>query len=147
MGYGNFRTGVLDGTKPTPDKLPGAINGGQRRVYLERFDLSKANVDKVSGTNNIVADIPDNQALIGINVSSTVSLGTSTLSFGTAANATLYSAATAYGTTPDAVIQYLRASLRGVLLTARTRIIMTSGTANLPSSGTIVVEIVTAARG
>lgn len=148
-GYGNYRTGVNDGTDPSPGKIPGAFNGGNVCKFVERFDLSQANVLKAIAADNLVAEIPHDHALLSIKVSSTVSLATSTLSFGTAASPTLYGAAKAYGTTPDAVVEYLPTLRRGVLLTTEpeTRILMTNGALLLPSTGIIVVEIETVTTG
>jgi hypothetical protein len=148
-GYGSFRTGVNDGTDPSPKKIPGAVNGGNVCKFVERFDLSLANVLKNIGQNNLVAEIPEGHAITSIKVSSTVSLTTSTLSFGTAASAALFAAAKVYGTTPEAVIEYLATSQRGVLLTTapETPILMTIAAANLPGAGIIVVEIETATTG
>lgn len=147
MGYGNYRTGSIDGSLPTPTKQPGAINDGTRRVFLEIFDLSKANVDKVAGTSNVVADVPAGHAILAIWVRSTVSLTTSQLAFGIAGTAAKFGAAAAYGTTPEASKDYLLASQKGVILPAAQRIIMTDTVADLPGTGTIVVEVITAARG
>lgn len=147
MGYGNIRTGVIDGTLPTPLKIAGALNGGQRRSFTEIFDLSKSNVDKVAGTNNVVCDIPVGHALQTILVRSTVSLTTSQLSFGIAGSAALYGAAKAYGTTAEAAIEYLLTAKKGVPLSAAQRLIMTTTVADLPGAGIICVEVTTSARG
>lgn len=147
MGYGTYRTGVLDGTKPTPDKIAGAVNGSMRRSFTEIYDLSKANVDKVSGTTNVVADIPAGHAIQAIHVRSTVSLTTSTLAFGVAGTPAKYGAAAAYGVTPEASKDYLNTSKKGTMLAAGERLIMTSGAADLPAVGIVVVEVVTSARG
>jgi hypothetical protein len=146
-GYGNYRTGVVDGTDPSPGKIPGAFNNGSKKTFVERFDLSKANVLKNIGQNNLVANIPAGHAILSIKVSSTVSLTTSTLAFGTAASAALYGTAKVYGTTADVVLEYLLTSKRGELLTAGTDVLMTAAAANLPGAGIIVVEIETVTTG
>lgn len=147
MGYGNYRTGASDGTLPTPKKIPGVVEGSPNRSFTEVFDLSKSNVDKTSGTKNLVARIPEGHILLAIKVRSTVSLGTSTLAFGDGTTADRFGSAAAYGTTPEAQVDYLKTAQKGEILSAPVNIWMTSGTANLPSSGRVVVEIVTAARG
>jgi hypothetical protein len=147
MGYGNIRTGVIDGTLPTPLKLAGAHNNAPVRSFTEIFDLSKTNVDKVAGTSNVIADIPDGHAIQSIIVRSTVSLTTTQLSFGSATSLAAIGAAKAYGTTPELSVEYLNTSYKGRQLTAVSRIFMTATVADLPSTGTIVVEIRTSARG
>lgn len=148
-GYGSYRTGVVDGTDPSPKKIPGAFNGGDKKTFVERFDLSLAAVLKNIGQNNLVASIPKDHAILSIKVSSTVSLTTSQLKFGTAADDDLYGTAKAYGTTADAVVEYLLTSQRGVLLTGDpdTDVLMGITTANLPGAGIIVVEIETVTTG
>lgn len=147
MGYGTYRTGAIDGTLPTPKKIPGQVNGGPRRTFVEIFDLSKTNVDKVAGTNNVVAKIPAGHALLSITVRSTVSLTTTTLAFGIAGTAGKYGTAAAYGTTAEVTKEYLLTSRKGVPSEADETIIMTAATADLPASGTVVVEIETVTRG
>lgn len=148
-GYGNYRTGVVDGTDPSPKKIPGAFNGGNVASFIERFDLAQANVLKNIGQNNLVAAIPADHAITSIKVSSSVSLTTSQLKFGTAADDDLFGTAKAYGTTADAVVEYLLTSQRGVLLTGApdTEVLMGIATANLPGAGIIVVEIETVTTG
>jgi hypothetical protein len=146
-GYGNYRTGAVDGTLPTPKKIPGAVNGAPRRSFTEIFDMSKANVQKVATNRNFVARIPAGHALQSITVHSTVSLTTSQLSFGDGTTANLFGAAAAYGTTPEAALSYLRVSKKGVILDVDTDIWMTTTVADLPAAGTVVVEVNTSAKG
>jgi hypothetical protein len=148
-GYGSYRTGVNDGTDPSLKKIPGAVNGGNTCKFVERFDLSLANVLKNIGQNNLVAEIPDGHAIMSIKVSSSVSLTTSQLSFGTAASSAFFGALKAYGTTAEVIVEYLPVARRGVLLTTEpeTAVLMTIGAANLPATGTIVVEIETVTTG
>jgi hypothetical protein len=147
MGYGTYRTGAVDGTQPTPNKIPGAVEGGPRRSFTELFDLSKANVDGDSGDVNFVARIPEGHAMQAIKVRSTVSLTTSTLAFGTKADDDAFGTAAAYGTTAEAEKEYLLTAKKGVILDADTDILMKIGTADLPATGVIAVEVITSARG
>ncbi len=142
-GYGNFRTGVVDGTDPSPGKIPATANNSSKKSFIERFDLSKANVLKNIAQNNLAANIPAGHMPVSILVSSTVSLGTSTLAFGPSGAPASWGAAKAYGTTPDAVVEYLLTSKRGEIQAAGTDLLMTIGGANLPGAGIIVVEVVT----
>jgi hypothetical protein len=147
MGYGNIRTGVIDGTLPTPLKIPGALNDGPTRAFVEIFDLSKTNVDKVAGTNNICFDIPDGHAPMAIIVRSTVSLTTSQLAFGITGTVAKFGTAKAYGTTPELAVEYLLTSMKGVQVVGNQRVIMTCTVADLPGAGIICVEMRTSARG
>lgn len=146
-GYGNFRTGVVDGTDPSPGKIPGAFNNGSKKTFVERFDLSKANVLKNIAQNNLVANIPAGHAPLSIKVSSSVSLTTSTLAFGTVASPASWGPAKAYGVTPDVVTEYLLTTKRAELQANGTDILMTIGAANFPGAGTIIVEIETVTTG
>lgn len=141
-GYGSYRAAATGASL-----MPAAINGGGRQAFVEVFDLSQSAVLKTSGTNNLVAKIPAGHVLLSINVRSTVSLTTSTLAFGTAASAAVFGTAAAYGTTAEVTKEYLLTAQKGVELAADTEILMTSGSANLPSTGIVVVEIETSARG
>lgn len=146
MGYGSYRAERLGGTKPTPPKVPAAVSDGIVRTFTEIFDLSKAEVDKVSGTSNVVATLPAGLALMAIKVRAGVSLGTATLAFGTAAQPTLFGAAAAYGTTPEVEKEYLPVARKGVILETSAQVIMTTGAANLPAAGTIVVDIIASGK-
>jgi hypothetical protein len=140
-GYGTNRTGAIDKTLPTPKRIPPAMNNGAMRMFSERFDLSLANVKKVVADNNVICDLPAGFVPSSIRVSSTVSLTTSTLAFGITGTTGKYGTAAAYGTTPEVVKEYLLTSRRGVALTADERLIMTVAVADLPGTGTIVVEV------
>lgn len=146
-GYGSYRTGVIDGTDPSPKKIPGHVNGGNACKFIEKFDLSQSNVLKNAGQNNVVCDIPENHAPLSIKVSSSVDLTTSQLKFGTVADDDLFGTAKAYGTTPNAVVEYLLTSQRGNILSEGARLLMGITTANLPGAGIIVVEVETVTTG
>lgn len=142
-GYGNYRTGVSDGTLPAPAKAPGSVNNSSKKSFIEIFDLSKANVLKNIAQNNLCCNVPAGHVPVSILVSSSVSLTTTTLSFGPAASPASWGAAKAYGTTPDVVAEYLLTTKRGQIQSAGTDLLMTIGAANLPGAGFIVVEVVT----
>lgn len=145
-GYGNFRTGASDGTLPVPARIPGPVNGGKQDQYVEKFDLSKANVQKVATNRNLVAKIPAGHRLLSIKVRSSVSLTTSQLSFGDGTTADKFGAAAAYGTTAGATIEYLKVAELGEPLAAETAIWMSITTADLPGAGIVAVIIETAPR-
>lgn len=145
MGYGNFRTGVIDGTKPTPGKVHGSVNGGKQRIFKEAFDLSKANVDKVADTTNICFKKPKGHIVDLIRVVSSVSLTTSQLAFGISGTPAKYGAAKAYGTTANAPIDWHVATAEDDISDDEETIIMTASVADLPASGIVVVTMKTSA--
>jgi hypothetical protein len=146
-GYGNFRSGSsADGTIVGAKKIPGAINGAKKRVFVEKFDLSKATVAKVVADKLLVANIPAGHAILSINVRSTVSLTTSTLAFGDGTTANKFGTAAVYGTTPEVDKEYLKTSEKGEPLAADTNLWATIAVADLPGAGIVVVEVETAAR-
>lgn len=147
FGYGNFRTGAIDGSLPVAAKIPGAVAGGNVCCFTEVFDLSKSNVLKTAGTANVVAGKPSGHILLGIEIVSSVSLTTSQLAFGTAATPAKYGAAAAYGTTPNVRKTWDVATAENAISDSAEQIIMTSSTADLPAAGIVVVRMYTAARG
>lgn len=146
MATGNGNLRALTGAAVS-GMLSAAQNGGRVKNYIEIFDLSLASVAKAINDDNLCFDIPGGEVPLSLNVQSSVSLTTSQLRFGTKAVPDSLGAAAAYGTTANALIEYLRATVRGRPLTARTRVFMSILSANLPSSGIIVVEMETCARG
>lgn len=146
-GYGTYREPVIGSGAANAGLLPGAINGGRRVSFTEIFNLADSAVLKTAGTANVVARIPAGHVLQSITVRSTVSLGSSTLAFGTADNDDAFGTAAAYGTTAEVTKEYLLTAQKGVALEEETEVLMTAASANLPSSGTVVVEIVASARG
>lgn len=143
-GFGTIRNASGVGQA---GQIPAAQNGGDKRSFIEIFDLADADFEGNNGDNNLCFDIPEGEAITAIKVQSTVSLGTSQLSFGTSAIPAALGAAKAYGTDAEAVVDYLDAAQKGVPMTERTRVYMTIGTANLPGTGKVVVEAETSSRG
>ncbi len=143
-GHGILRTAAALGAAGL---LHAAVDGGRKKTYIERFDLAAADFEGDNGDFNLCFDIPEGEALTAIRVRSSVSLTTAQLKFGTLADDDLLGTAKAYGTTANAVVDYLLAAQAGVPLAQRTRVFMGITTANLPGTGTIVVECETSARG
>lgn len=144
-GNGTIRTATGAGAS---GQIPAAQNGGRKKAYIEIFDLADADFENAIGDKNLVAKIPEGETITGITVQSSVSLTTSTLSFGTAADTDLYAAAKAYGATAEAEVKYpVLAAVKGVPLAGLTAIYMAIAVAALPGAGKVVVEIETSARG
>lgn len=144
IGHGTLRTAAAIGALGL---MAAAQNGGRKKTYIEIFDLADADFDGVSGDFNLCFDIPEGEAPLSLKVQSSVSLTTAQLKFGTLADDDLLGTAKAYGTTANAVVEYLLATMKGKPLAAKTRIYMGITTANMPASGTVVVELETSARG
>lgn len=128
-------------------QIPASQNGGVKTSYIEVFDLAAAAFEGASGDFNLVAQIPQGDAITAIKVRSSVSLTTAQLKFGTLADDDLFGTAKAYGTTANAEVDYLLAAQAGQPLAALTSIYMGITTAALPASGTVVVEVETSTRG
>lgn len=147
LGYGTFRTGVSDGSLPVAAKVPGQVNGGNPAVYVESFDLSKANVNKANGTSNFLATKPEGHVVLGIEVVSSVGLAAATLAFGIASAPAKYGAAAAYGANADTRKTWDVTTAEDDISTGPEDIIMTIGAADLPAAGIVVARMYTAARG
>ena len=146
MGYGTFRTGTAyDGTSPSPALVHGAVEGGKKRGFLESFDLSKANVDKVAGTFNVCFKKPKGHVVRKISAVSSVSLTTTQLAFGVSGATGKYGAAKAYGTAANAEVVWHVATAEDDLDTDAETIIMTASVADLPGAGIVNVEMETLA--
>lgn len=144
-GFGTLRTAAAVGAAGL---IGAALNGGHKKSYTEIFDLADADFKGANGDIDLVAQIPQGECITAITVTSSVSLTTSTLSFGTAADPDLYAAALAYGTTANAEKRYpVLAAVKGVPLAALTKVYMGVAAANLPGAGRVVVEIETSSRG
>lgn len=143
-GFGTLRTATGVGQA---GQIPAPQNGGRKKAYIEIFDLADTDFEGNNGDNNLCFDVPEGEAPLSLKVQSSVSLGTSQLKFGTLADDDLLATAKAYGTSANAVIEYLLAAQKGVPMAARTRVYMGVSNANLPSSGTVVVELETSTRG
>lgn len=143
-GFGTLRNAAGLGASGL---MHAAQNGGVKKTYIEIFDLADADIAKNSGDFDLCFEIPEGEAPLSLKVQSSVSLTTSQLKFGTLADDDLLGTAKAYGTTANAVVEYLLAAVKGVPLAARTKVYMGITTANLPGTGIVVVELETSARG
>ncbi len=143
-GFGTLRTAAALGAAGL---MAASQDGGRVKTYIEIFDLADADIAKTAGDFNLCFDIPEGEAPLSLTVASSVSLTTSQLKFGSEADDDLLGAAKAYGTTANAVVEYLLASKMGVPLEERTRLLMGITSANLPSTGIVVVKLETSARG
>lgn len=144
IGFGLLRTAAALGAAGL---LNASQDGGHKKTYIERFDLADPDIAKAINDSNLCFEIPEGETPLSLTVQASVSLTTSQLKFGTLADDDLLGTAKAYGTTANAVVEYLIATMKGVPLADRTKVYMGITTANLPATGIIVVELETSARG
>jgi hypothetical protein len=129
----------IAGQSATPvTKASGATMGGR----LRRFRASITLASQASGDDIVLAKVP-----VGANfaygvINSDTSLGTATAAIGIAGNTTKYRAAAAFTATNTptlfgntAVVDYDNE------LTAEETVLLTIGTAALPASGNLVVDL------
>jgi hypothetical protein len=132
--YGT-QMGRLRNTLPVDLPMAGDIHG-RVRVFNEKVVLA------AQPTSDIVevARLPKGaRVLYGI-VSSTVSLGSSTLAIGIAGNTGKYRAGAVF-TAVDTPTLFGPAAIAGEALTAEEIVILTIGAATLPASGTLRVML------
>jgi len=138
---------ILANTGGGLQTLPNQLVGAKAHVWTERITLGA----QASGVNIPVARIPYGSALLDIAITSTVSLGSSTIAFGDMNNTARFTAAAVF-TAVDTTTHKLNATSAGALLTtcydylavastAYEDVIMTVAAAALPASGTLVVSI------
>lgn len=126
--------------------LPNMQVGGKVRVFTEVITLAS----QVFTNSIMFARVPYGSLLRAIWMSSSVSLGTSTIALGDANSSTRYAAAAVF-TTVNVPADLLIATQRGIQITtaydnggaaslAYTDLLATIGVANLPASGTLVFQ-------
>lgn len=129
----------MSGVSSTPVVKPNAVQGyaARERVFRGTITLNS----QASGDTIVVADLPAGYLFAGGTITTSVTLGTSTLSLGGTAGATAYAPATTY-TAPNAPTNIgSAAAMAASALTATDRLYLTVGAASLPASGTMVVQV------
>lgn len=129
----------MSGVSNTPVIKPSAISGyaARERVFRATIPLAAQNV----GDTIVICDLPAGYLFAGAQVTTSVSLGTATLSMGDAASATTFMPATTFTNANTPVPVGSAAALAAPALAATDRIFLTIGTAALPASGTLVVQV------
>ena len=128
--------------------ISGAIHQVNSMQFRAVLDLASADVAKASGDTNLITRLPAGVVVDHIRVVSSVSTTTATLAFGVAGAATKYGAATAYGTTAKAAKDWFEPTAMLLPVSNEPQdILMTIGAADLPSSGTVVIDVFVTARG
>lgn len=128
-------------------QLDGALQGGNIRVYREIINLGGAGAPYTTADTIVVAYPGAGETFLKGVVTSSVTLGTSTIAIGTSASSGKYRAAATF-TAPDTPTLFgVAANQLGVggaqaaKLLAPEEIIITIGVASLPSSGTLIVDL------
>lgn len=111
--------------------------GGRPRRYRATIDLAA----QASGDTIVLAEIPANSVFAFGVLNSSVSLGTATLAVGDASSATKYRAASTFTATDTPTLFGNAAGAAEAKNAASNEVIATIGTASLPASGTLVVDL------
>ena len=136
--YGTNTTSIISSVPSDGTKLDAQI-GDKVRCATETITLSAAINSDGTSAQIYFARIPSGSRFLKVEVSSTVSLGTSTLAV--TDGTTTWAPAKAYGTTADAVVAYADADYVGDEFTAQTDLYFAVGTAALPSSGEVKAAV------
>lgn len=124
-----------------PGQLDGSLQGGNVRVYREVIQLAS----QPAGDTIVVAYPSKGETFLRGSLTSTVSLGTSTVALGIAGATGKYRAAAAFTAvdtpTPFGVAANMVSSSVPAKLTTDEKVFITIGTAALPASGTLIVDL------
>jgi hypothetical protein len=136
--YGNIT--APRGQNPV-GQVDGSAQGGHVRVYREQITLASG-VGTTADTIVVAYPSKGEQFLFGV-LSSTVTLGTSTVAIGIAGATGKYRAANTFTVTDTPTLFGAGAAGLGGLgkLSADEEVFLTIGTANLPTSGTLTVDL------
>lgn len=140
QGYAKEQVGVLDGTNP-PLKRSGVFEHAAVRRFRASFNLADTTNHRTSNgdTNFCIRKPPGTAFAYGV-VTSSVSLGASTIAVGPAGTPGKYRAA-AVVTAVDTPTLFGTAATIGEDTTISAEdILMTIGGANLPGAGTLVID-------
>jgi len=146
-GYSKETVGVLDGTLNVAAKHNGIFEQAKVRVFVATFDLSLATVAKNSGDTNVCFRIPRSHKVLYGYLLASVTMGASaTIAVGNATTAGKYRAAAVQTGTDAPAFFMLSAAEQADPLTAHEDVLITIGTANLPSTGILQVVMFASAR-
>lgn len=126
-------------TQTSPAGVPSATQGYGARYRRYRASITLAS--QASADTVVLANIPAGYCFAGGVITASVSLGTSTVAVGNATTPGKYRAA-AVNTAVDTPTNFgTAATLAAAPSTAQEQVILTVGTAALPASGTLVVDL------
>lgn len=106
-----------------------------------RYRASITMASQASGDTIVLADIPAGMVFSHGVINSDTSTGTATVAVGNATTAAKYKAAAVFTTTDTPTMFGKAAAQAGAASTAVERVIATIGTAALPSSGQLVIDL------
>lgn len=129
----------VSGIDSVPVVKPNALSGHGSRLLRYRASITMA--AQASGDTVVLGDIPAGMVFAYGVITTDTSTGTATVSVGNASSAAKYKAAAVF-TTTDTPTPFGKASaVAGVVSTAVERLLMTIGTAALPGSGQLVIDM------
>lgn len=130
---------LLSGVDSLPVVKASAIDGYEAR--LRRFCAPITLASQASGDTIVLADVPAGYKFAYGVINTDTSLGTATVSIGNASSAAKYKAAATF-TSTDTPTPFGKASAEAAGASSATeRVLLTIGTASLPSSGQLVVDL------
>lgn len=129
----------LAGIDSTPVVKPSATQGYGARV--KRFTATIALASQASGDTVVLADVPAGFKFAYGVLNTDTSLGTATIEIGDASSAASYLAAETFTSTNTPTLFGKVAEVSAAASAASDRLILTVGTAALPASGTLVVDL------
>lgn len=124
------------GTTPV-GKLEGKNQGATTVVYAATITLAT----QTTSDTIVIAQVPENHRFAYGMLNSTVSLGTSTIAIGIAGSTGKYRAAAAFTATQTPTPFGVVAATNGLTAAGGETIFITIGTASLPASGTLDVQL------
>lgn len=128
-----------NGMATQPFTLPTAEQAHGAKQYVKRCVITlaaQAAADVIK-----LCNLPKGACPMGGELTTDTSLGSATLSIGNASSAAKYRAASTF-TATDTPTTYGKASAQGITpLAADEEVIATVGTASLPGSGTLVIDV------
>lgn len=130
---------LLAGIDSLPVVKAGAIDGYEAR--LRRFRCLIPLASQASGDTVVLADIPAGFVFAGGEITTDTSLSTATVAIGNSTTAGKYRAAAVFTATDTPTNFGTAAALSGAVSTATERVLLTVGTASLPASGKLVVDL------
>lgn len=128
-----------------PAQVDGSLQGGNVRVYREVINLGGTGSPYTTSDTIVVAYPQPGESFLKGVITSSVTLGTSTVAIGVASATGKYRAAATFTTADTPTLFGTTAGMAPTVanpkLTAPEEVIITIGTASLPSSGTLIVDL------
>lgn len=134
--------GLLAGLGQLPIQLPEAGQGINSSLRVHRNVINLAS--QPTTDTQLLARIPNGQLPIAILITSSVSLGSSTIAIGNATTPAKYKAAGTFTAVDTPTLFMLTSAADDAPLTADEEVLLTVAAAALPASGILVTHIITA---